>query len=160
MPRRLRQELTYDAPAARVHAMLTDPGFREEVCRRLKVVRATATVEPAGDGRCVTIDQTQRTTGVPSFAHKILGEEIQIVQRETWTSPAHADVHVTIPGRPGEMHGTATLSESGGTTTEVVDLEISVRLPLVGGRLETFVADMLSRALEVENAAGRDYLSR
>ena len=35
----------------------------------------------------------------------------------------HADVEIAIPGKPGEMAGTATLVEAGGRTTERVDLE-------------------------------------
>jgi uncharacterized protein YndB with AHSA1/START domain len=160
MSRTIRHELTYDAPASEVYAMLTTAAFREEVCARMKVVRAAATVEEDAAHTVVTIDQVQPAAGLPSFATRLVGDEIQIVQQETWTGGTRADVHVTIPGKPGEMTGTATLTESGGTTTEVVELEIRVRIPLVGGKIESLVADMLLKALRTENDAGRDYLSR
>jgi hypothetical protein len=66
---------------------------------------------------------------------------------------------VTIPGKPGEMAGTATLVESGGRTTERVDLEVTVRLPLVGGKLEGLVADMLGKALDTEHRTGVEWLA-
>jgi uncharacterized protein YndB with AHSA1/START domain len=157
---KIRHDLTYDAPAADVHAMLTDPAFREEVCKRLDVIRASATVEPAGSGHRVVIDQVRPADGIPSFAQKFVGDEINIVQEETWGTPTEADIHVTIPGKPGEMAGTARLTESGGVTTEVVELDIKVRLPLVAGRIEKLIGDLLVKALEVENRTGRDYLSR
>jgi hypothetical protein len=159
MATRVREELTYDAPAEAVHAMLNDAAFRERVCARMRVIRGTATVEPRGSASVVTIDQVQPATGLPSFATKLVGDEIRIVQQETWTSRDHADVHVTIPGKPGEMVGSADLVESGGRTVETVDLEIRVRVPLVGGRIEALVADMLRKALAAENAEGRAYLS-
>ena len=58
------------------------------------------------------------------------------------------------------MVGTIRLSESGGTTTETVDLDIKVGIPLVGGKIEGLVADMLLKALRTEQKVGRDYLSR
>src|SRR3954466_15459900 len=101
MATRVRVELTYDAPPDEVHAMLTDASFREETCRRMKVLRASATVEDTAAGTVVTIDQVQRAKGLPSFATKLVGDEIRIVQQETWSDARRADVHVTIPGKPG-----------------------------------------------------------
>ena len=160
MSTKIRHELTYDAPLADVYAMLTTPAFREEVCARMKVIRGHATLEEAGSRTIVEIDQLQHAAGLPSFAKKLVGDEIRIVQRETWTDGTHADVHVSIPGRPGEMEGTTTLTELGGTTIEVVELEIRVHIPLVAGKIESLVGDMLLKALRAENEAGRDYLSR
>jgi uncharacterized protein YndB with AHSA1/START domain len=160
MSTRITHELTYDAPASAVYKMLTTPEFREEVCARMKVIRASATVSDDSDGTVVTIDQTQHAAGLPSFAKKFVGDEIQIVQRETWTDPMRADVHVAIPGKPGEMAGTAVLRESGGTTVETVELDIRVRIPLVAGKIEALVGDMLLKALRTENTTGREYLSR
>jgi hypothetical protein len=160
MSTRISQDLAYAAPAERVRAMLVTPAFREEVCARLKVLRASATAVPTAGGTLVTIDQVQPTRGLPSFARKLVGDEIQIVQQETWTGPTHADVHVTIPGNPGEMDGRITLRESAGTTVQTVELDIRVRIPLVGGRIEALVGDMLLKALRKEHETGRDYLSR
>jgi hypothetical protein len=67
---------------------------------------------------------------------------------------------VTIPGKPGDMKGTARLSESDGVTTESVDMTVKVSIPVVGGRIEGLIADMLLKALKTENKVGRDYLSR
>ena len=82
------------------------------------------------------------------------------MQVEKWGTPDRASVEVTIPGKPGEMRGTATLTESGSVTTETVDMEIKVGIPLVGGKIESLIADMLTKALKAENKVGRDYLSR
>ncbi|WP_210502705.1 DUF2505 domain-containing protein [Nocardioides xinjiangensis] len=156
MGKRVVKDLTYDAPLEEVAAMLTDPAFREQVLDRMKVVRGEVTVE-AG---VVTIDQVQSAAGLPSFATKLVGDEIRIVQVEAWRTPGHADVEVTIPGKPGEMTGTAALTESGGRTTERIDLEITVRIPLIGGKIEGLVADMLGKALEKEHETGVEWLAR
>jgi hypothetical protein len=162
MTRRLTHELTYDAAAADVHAMLADASFREEVCDYQRVLRRLVTVEgdATSDSLVVTIDQVQAAHGIPSFAKKFVGDEINIVQRETWMSIEHGQIHVTIPGKPGEMSGTSRLVETGGGTTQTVKLDIKVGIPLVGGKIEGLVADLLLKALKAENKVGRDYLSR
>jgi hypothetical protein len=160
MSKRVRHDLVYEAPASEVLAMLHDASFREEVCDATGVIRHNVTVTENGAATEVRIEQVQTAQGIPSFAKKFVGDEIEIVQNETWTDDTHADVEVTIPGKPGHMRGTATLVESGGTTTEQVDLEIKVNIPLVGGKIEGLIADMLLRALKVENTTGQDYLSR
>ena len=160
MSKRVQHDLTYDAPASEVLAMLHDQAFREQGCDATGVLRHTVTVTPKGNATEVLIDQVQTAEGLPGFARKFVGDEINIVQKETWTDDRHADVEVTIPGKPGHMTGTIDLTESGGGTTERVDLEIKVNIPLVGGKIESLIGDMLLRALRAENEAGRAYLSR
>lgn len=160
MAKRLVHDLTYHAPMASVAEMLADPAFREEVTEEQGVVRAMVSVDSDEHGMEVTIDQVQAAAGIPSFAKKFVGDEINIVQRETWASATEGDIRVTIPGKPGDMTGTARLTESGGVTTETVDLTIKVNIPLVGGKIEGLISDLLLKALKVENRVGRSYLSR
>ncbi|QIG44215.1 DUF2505 domain-containing protein [Nocardioides anomalus] len=159
MTTRVTRELTYDAPAAEVHRMLTTASFRQEVCDRLRVVSATVSVHHDAVATEVVIDQVQRADGLPSIATKLLGDTVHVVQRERWTTPTRADVEVSVPGRPGEMRGTVRLEERGVVTVEVVELDVRVRVPLAGGRLEALVADLLDRALDVEHTTGQNYLS-
>jgi len=160
MAKRLVHEMVYDAPMTEVAAMLADPAFREEVCERQGVISALVSIDSNDAGMQVTIDQVQSARGIPSFARKFVGEEINIVQEESWSTPTECDITVTIPGKPGEMTGTARLTQSGGTTTETVEMTIKVNIPLVGGKIEGLISDLLLDALRAENAAGRDYLSR
>ncbi len=160
MATRLHHVLTYDATLADVAAMLADPAFREDVCRRTHTTRHDVSIEGSGAGMTVSIDQAQSASGVPSFARKFVGDEIGYVQVEEWSSIDRATVTVSIPGKPGDVDGTIDLAESGGVTTETVVMDIRVGIPFVGGKIEALVADMLRAALEIENEAGRDYLSR
>jgi hypothetical protein len=160
MSKKLKHELTYDAPMPDVAEMLADPSFREEVCEFQGVSRAMVSIDSDDNGMEVTIDQVQPAQGIPSFAKKFVGDEIHIVQQESWHSPTDGRITVTIPGKPGEMTGTARLSESGGVTTETVEMTVKVNIPLVGGRIEGLIADLLLKALKAENKVGRDYLAR
>ncbi len=156
MATRISHDLTYDAPVERVAAMLADPAFREEVCVAQGAVRHEVNI---ADGH-VVVDQVRPSQGLPSFALKVVGEEINIVQKEHWTSQTEADVEVLIPGKPGDMTGTARLIAEGEGTREPVELSIAVKIPLVGGKLEGLIGDILLKALKIENRVGRDYLAR
>ena len=156
---RLSYDLTYDAPMIEVGEMLMDTAFREQVCDAQLALRKTVTVGPDGGGMKVVVDMVQAAQGIPSFAKRFVGDEIQLVQTERWSDIENARVDVVIPGKPGQMTGTLTLRESGGTTTETVEMEVKVSIPLVGGKIEALIADLLRKALKVENAVGRKYLA-
>jgi uncharacterized protein YndB with AHSA1/START domain len=161
MAKTITYEMAYDAPVEAVAAMLADPAFREEVCRSQGVTKVDVTVDVQGDAKTVRIDQWQPTQGMPSFARKIVGDETNIVQEESWTSQGHGDITVTIPGKPGDMSGTAVLSPTGdGGTLESVEMTVKVKIPLVAGKLEGLIGDLLLKALKAEYKAGRAYLSR
>ena len=152
--------MTYDAALADVSAMLDDPAYRDDVIAAQGGTGGTFEISTDGDVTTAVVDQVQPATGLPSYATKLIGSEINIVQREEWTSAAYADLHVTIPGKPGQMVGSITLDEDGATTTETVEVEITVNIPLVGGKIEKLIAEMLRKALRAEEQVARSYLSR
>jgi len=156
---RLTYDLTYDAPLIAVGEMLMDASFREQVCDAQRALRKTVSVGPDGAGMKVVVDMAQATQGIPGFAKRFVGDEIQLVQTERWSDIENARVEVVIPGKPGQMSGTLSLRESGGTTTETMELEVRVGIPLVGGKIESLIADLMRKALKVENAVGRQYLT-
>ena len=159
MSRRLTHRMTYAAPLSDVVEMLADPRFREAVCEYQRVLSADVEIDRSGDAMTVLVEQVQPASGIPSFAKKFVGDDIRIVQREDWSAPDTAELHVTIPGKPGHMDGTITLVETDGTTIETVDVEIRVNLPLVGGKIEGLVSDLLRKALVAEERVGAGYLS-
>jgi Protein of unknown function (DUF2505) len=159
MSTRFALDLTYDAPLADVDAMLMDTGFRERVCVAQGAVRKTVSVSEEEAGVRVVIDQVQAADGIPGFAKKFVGDEINLVQTEDWHDAVTARVEVVIPGKPGQMTGTISLSEAAGVTTQTVEMTIKVNIPLVGGKIENLIADLLRKALKAENSVGRDYLS-
>ena len=159
MATKLSYDLTYDAPMIAVGEMLMDAAFREQVCDAQLALRKSVSVSQDGGGMKVVVDMVQAAEGIPGFARKFVGDEIQLVQTEYWSDIETARVEVVIPGKPGQMKGTVTVRESGGTTTETVQMEIRVGIPLVGGKIESLIADLLRKALRVENAVGRQYLT-
>lgn len=161
MSTRLTHVMRYDAPIEQVAAMLADRAFREEVCGNQRATSHHVSIDGVqGDPMQVRIEMAQPTDKVPAFARKIVGETTTIVQTESWTSATYADVTVTIPGKPGEMVGTAVLEPFETGTVETVTLDITVRIPLVAGKIEELIAKLLGSALRAEERTGKAYLSR
>ena len=152
--------MRYDgATPEQVYAMLATPDFREQVCEYQRFPKRTVTITPAGSGMTVKVDQHRPADEVPSFARKLVGDEINIVQEEQWSSPTSASLQVSIPGKPGEMRGSVAITGDAGGTTEVVEVEVKASIPLIGGKIEGLIGDMLLKALRAETKVGRDWLA-
>lgn len=152
-------QMTYDAPPADVQAMLADPAFREKVCAAMNAVRHDVDVTGSGAGMTVVVDQTQPADGIPSFAKKFVGDQLHIVQRETWKDASGATLLVEIPGKPGEFRGGIDLAGDGDGTVETVSGEIKVKIPMLGGKLEALIGGMFEKALRSEQRVGRAWLA-
>ena len=155
---KLRHEIGYDAPLEDVYAMLADPAFRKRSADAMGVISADVMITQSGTGMRVVIDQVQPTEGVPGFAKKFAGETTRAVQTEEWTSPSGAAITIETPGKPTSITGTLALSESGGRTTETLDVEVKVKVPLLGGKLESLMADLVVAGMDKEQVAGEAWL--
>jgi hypothetical protein len=138
--------------------MYGDPAYRKAVSEYQHVVDFDCQISMTGDGMEVQLEQAHGTDRIPSFAQRLVGNEIRFVQHETWASPSRADIHVTIPGKPGEMTGTETLTQSGDDVVQQVDLAVKVSIPLVGGKVEDLIAGFLGKAFDAENKVGVKWL--
>ena len=157
---KLRHEITYDAPLADVFAMLSDPVFRKRSAQvSMNVISSEVSIDRTGDGMTVHIDQVQPTEGVPKFAKKFAGETTRSVQTEEWSSTSQATITIETPGKPTSIAGTLALTESGGRTTETLDVEVKVKVPLIGGKLESLMADLVAQGMDKEQTAGAAWLA-
>jgi hypothetical protein len=156
---RVSHTLTY--PGTTVHdvfAMFADPAYRKAVSDYQRVVDFDCRISMNGEGMDVQLEQAHGTDKIPGFAQKFVGHEIRFFQRETWESPSSADIHVSIPGKPGEMIGTETLTQSGEDVVQRIELSVRVSVPLVGGKIEDLVAGFIGRAFDAENKVGVKWL--
>ena len=157
--KKVTEELRYDgATIQQVHEMLADETFREKVCDAQGVLRHTVKIDAAGEGMTVEIDQIQAAQGIPGFAKKFIGDEINIVQSEDWTTKEKGNIQLVIPGKPGEITGTALVTEDPDGTTETVNLSVKVNIPMVGGKIEGLITDLISKGLREEQTVGRAWL--
>ncbi len=158
-PMKLRHELTYAAPPSDVFDMLADPAFREKVSAAQDVVSADITVTPEGEGFTLVNDQVQKTEGLPSIAKKFTGDTTHAIVTEKWGDQRGGSVDISSPGKPTAINGTVALLESAEGTSEVVEMEVKVKVPLIGGKLETLLVDTIKANLDIEQTVGTAWLA-
>jgi hypothetical protein len=158
--KRVSHTLTY--PGTTVHdvfAMFGDPAYRKAVSDYQRVVDFDCRISMNGEGMDVQLEQAYGTDRIPGFAQKLVGHEIRFLQTETWASPESADIHVTIPGKPGDMTGTEHLTQSGDDVVQRIELAVKVSMPLVGGKVEDLIAGFIGKAFDAENKVGVKWLA-
>jgi hypothetical protein len=151
---------TYSGTVDQVHAMLVDAAFREEVCESIRSIACAVEVAETASGVTVEVRQTQVARKIPPMAQKLIGEHVEIVQTEKWTVGRDGTFEMGIPGKPGHLRGTVTLQQQGGSCVQSYDGELKINVPLIGGKLEALVSDLLRKALAAEELVGVSWLGR
>ena len=157
-PMKLHESVELPGPLERVHELLLEPSFREEVARRSGAQEVTVSVDREAGASVVTVDSRQSTSGMPAMATRFLGDQLAIHQVERWTSEESGTITVTIPGQPGQVEGTLRLAERGGVTAQTVQAEVTVKIPLVGGKVEKLIASVVGHVLALQAEVGAERL--
>ncbi len=147
----------FPADPARVQAMQTDPDYLAAVCRASGATGFDVAVQ--GDRTTVT-----RRMPAPDVARRFVGDTITVVETCEWLPPRSdgsrsARIGVEVPGAPGGMTGSAELAADGTGSTLTVTGELTVRVPLVGRKLEQAAAPAVTAGLSVQEKVARDWLS-
>ena len=110
------------------------------------------------EGFTLVVDQLQNTHDLPAFARTFAGESTRAIQREVWLSTTSGSLSIESPGKPASASGTIRLEPDGSGTTEIVALEIKVRIPLIGGKLERLMAEKVAAGMDLEHTVGVAWL--
>jgi hypothetical protein len=139
--------------------MLADPAFREAACAAQDVISAEVHLERHGNGFSLTIDQEQKTDDLPSFARTFAGDSTRAVQREEWEDSTGGTLRIDAPGKPSDVKGTITLRAEGSETVEIVELDLRIKVPLIGGKLEKLLAERITAGMDAEHGVGVHWLA-
>lgn len=161
---KFQTSLTWDAPLARVLAMLTSPDY---VVRKAELANheAFAVIAHEDDGRHFAI--TARVQGKPSIklpaiAQRFVksGQSIEIDQTDRWdreTATGSLQIinpSISIVSISAEMR----LQESGGVTTNTVTWEVNCDVPLLGSKLAALLAEDIQQKAAANADVSRQIL--
>ncbi|MDF2824905.1 MAG: hypothetical protein K0R68_2313, partial [Mycobacterium sp.] len=101
---------------------------------------------------------------LPAVATQFLSGDMRIQRRESW-DPMHdgrvaGTVDCAIAGAPATMRGTVSLTPEHTGARMDLRAEIAVRIPLVGGKLESFIGSQLTNLLVEEQRFTTTWLAR
>lgn len=155
---KFRRELAYEATPDQVFTMIADPVFREKVAAAQGVVSVDVACTPKGDGLSVVVDQEQNTSGLPAIAKKIVGETTRAIVTEEWVDRTSGSYDITAPGKPTKTSGSVSIAPHGSGASYVLELEVTVKVPLIAGKLEKVMAEQIDDGLDKEHAVAVAWL--
>ena len=157
---RFEKQIRFPAPLAEVHAMLVSPAFREEVAAEAGASHWDVRVDDTAEGMLCVVDSAAPTADLPGFVRKVVGSEMPIHQEELYTAEGEGRLTVSMTGKPGSLSGTVRLTTDGDETVQTVTADVRVALPLVGGKLEKLICQVMGNLLKLQARVGADWLSR
>lgn len=132
-----------------VFGILTSPRWPQLKADRLGDGSQVVRREEQPDGRVVLAVSRELPRGVPGFLERFLPRDGRVLQTDTWAAPQDGSRRgtwtVEIPGAPAAMGGTMRLEPSPEGSRYTLDGEVKVSVPLVGGKAERFIAEMVAK---------------
>lgn len=162
---RITERTEHSASPDRIHAMLIDPAFQEERCRRGGSLHHDVEVETTDEGPVVVTRRQMPTDELPDVAKRFVGSTLNMVETMRW---GNSDVEggweaaytLDVEGTPVSMVGGIHLLPDAAGTVHSVDGELSAHVPLLGSRIERAVHPLVISALELESRLIREWQSR
>lgn len=156
MPRSFDMEVDYDGTVEQIHRAFGDQSYWLERLAESGADEATldSITSGADGGVDVVTTQTMRADRLPGVVAQFHRGDLSFVREEVWTpvrdGKATATVKGTIPGAPATLSGTVVLSPTGSGSRLEFTATVEVRIPLVGGKVESFVGAQLVGLLAAE----------
>ena len=152
------QSMSYPGTVYEVVTMYLTTTYLERRFGQL-VVEGSSTVSV--EGQRVSFAGTVRPELFPAAAARFVKSELRIAFTEEWTTDeaeATSRTSVTVDGAPVSVEATSTLAPADAGSVRVVTGNVSVRVPLLGGRVEKEAVAHLGRVVEREQALAANWL--
>ncbi len=151
----LTRSFELPADVETVFAALSGEGWAQRKAEVLKDGSQVVRREHKPDGGVLLVVSRELPEGVPGFLEKFLPRDGRAHQTDDW-APAAVDGarsgrwSAEVPGAPAQVGGTMRLEPSGAGCTYTIEGEVKVRVPIIGGKAEKFLAGMVGRLTEKE----------
>ncbi|MEV0699030.1 DUF2505 domain-containing protein [Saccharopolyspora sp. NPDC050389] len=165
MTRHIEFRSTYEWPAALVFAVLIDPGYLRERLRVLGGDNELLEHEATENGVWFRIRQGVRAEVIPSVARTVVGGDLAIDRAEEWSREADGgfagEVTAGALVMPRSITAVQRLRDlpAGAGCEFVVEGDVKVAIPLLGGKLEDLFAREVRGLLEAEHEFTVEWLS-
>lgn len=149
MSRTVRNEYEGPADVATVFDVLTSESFAACKATRFRDDSRIVSREQTADGGVTVVVSRELPAGVPGFLQKFLPKDARVVETHVWGPQEGGSRRGTwtadIAGAPARLGGTMSLTGTPGGTRHVIEGEVTVKVPLVGGKAESFIAEMVQK---------------
>ncbi len=130
-----------------VFATLTSPEWAQRKAERLRDGTQLVRREEQPDGGVLFEVSRELPGGVPGFLERFLPKDGRVRQTDEW-GPAtggerHGTWRVEIPGAPARLGGTMRLEPLAAGCRYTIEGDVKVSVPIVGGKAEGFIGDLV-----------------
>ena len=148
MPTALSTSVDVPAGVEAVYAVLTGPAWPQALDARLADGSTLLSLEPLDDGGLRVVQSRRLPDAVPAFLRRFTPEDGRVTQSDVW-GPAVDGVRsgtweVAFPGSPARVGGVTRVEPVGAGARWVVNGQVAVSIPLVGGKAERLLAPMVT----------------
>ncbi len=143
-------------------AALSSPSWPAVLADHLSDGSAVVRAEPTPDGGAVLVTTRELPSGAPPPLQRFVPADGRVTQTDTW-GPAVDGVRrgtwqVVLPGSPGQVDGDMTVEPTGTGSRWSVSGRVTVRVPLIGGKVEGMLAPLVERLVHRQGEVLRDAL--
>ena len=153
------QSVSYPGTVEEVVAMYLTPDYQQ---RRFGSFVVEGSESVSVEGERITFSGTARPELLPAAASRFVKGALHISFTEEWTrdeAGARSRTRVTVDGAPVSVEATSALTPTESGCTREVSGNLSVRIPLLGGRIEKEAVAHLGRVVEREQALAANWLA-
>jgi len=152
------QSISYPGTVDEVVAMYLTPAYLE---RRFGQFVVEGSQAVSVEGERVSFAGTVRPELIPAAAARFVKSDLRISFTEEWTTNeagAASRTSVTVDGAPVSVEATSTLTSAEAGSVRDVTGDVSVRIPLLGGRIEKEAVARAGRVIERERELAASWL--
>jgi len=150
----------YPSDADTVATLLRDPTFLRSRCEAAGENNVEVTIEETAQGLRVVVSR-DKDVALPAFAKRMFQSANRIVDDTMWSRRNGrwvADYAIEIQGIPGEVRGHSELVPSATGCRYESSFEVTARVPLLGAKIEGFLADRVEEGLRANARRNADQL--
>lgn len=155
--------VTYPAPLDAVWSMLRDEKFHKSRLQAAHVKADHIEIVDEGDAFTAVVEMMQDASDVkiPSMAKRFLPSDgIRATISERWdTTTCEGVLTVDLGGLPVQFVATSHLNDDGSSVTRTVSGDLTVKVPMIGKKLESEAIKQVSRIVTAEEQAANNYLN-
>lgn len=143
-------------------AVLSGPDWASQVAAHLDDDCLLISRAEGADGS-VELVMSRQAEPLPGFVAKFAPADVVIVTTDRWGPSVDGARDCTwtaeIPGTPVRIRGTQRIEPCATGSRHVASAEVTVPVPLVGGRIEAFIVEQIQRIAAAEEAVVRAVLA-
>lgn len=155
MTARISKSFPCPADVGTTFAAISSPRWAERKAEVLGDGSLVVRHEERGDGGVLLAVSRELPDGVPGYLERFLPADGRVVHTDDW-GPAQPDGsrrgtwRVDLPGAPAQVGGEMRLERAAEGSTYGLDGQAKVSVPLIGGKAEKFLVELIGKLMVKE----------